>query len=67
MNDDGLEVARITITRVLDEEGGDSVNVMPSAGLTMVEALGMIELSKDTLIVTRMFTVDAYDEDDDED
>ena len=69
MSDDteDLEVGRITITRILANDGSDHVQVIPSEGLSMVEALGMIELSKDTLIVTRMFSVDAFDEDDDED
>lgn len=62
-----LEIGRITITRILGHDGTDNVQVIPSDGLSMVEALGMIELSKDTLIVTRMFSVDAFDEDDDED
>lgn len=63
---DDLEIGRITITRTLGHDGTDNVQVIPSDGLSMVEALGMIELSKDTLIVTRMFSVDAFDDEDDD-
>jgi len=60
--DSGLEIARLTITRTLGDDDSDIVQVIPSDGLSMIEALGMLELSKDTLITTRMFTVDTYDD-----
>jgi len=59
-----MEVGRLTITRVLDDEDGDTVRVEVSEGLTLIEALGMLRLSEDTLITTQMFT--AFDEDDDD-
>ena len=67
MNGEGyepMEVGRLTITRVLDDEDGDTVRVEVSEGLTLIEALGMLRLSEDTLITTQMFT--ALDEDDDD-
>jgi len=67
MNGEGyepMEVGRLTITRVLDDEDGDTVRVEVSEGLTLIEALGMLRLSEDTLITTQMFT--AFDEDDDD-
>lgn len=54
MSDDGtVEVARITITRMMtDEPGefGDLVSVDLGDGLSTVEALGMLRLAEDSIL-----------------
>jgi len=52
-----MEIARITITRVIsDEQDGDVINLDCTEGLTMVEGLGMLELAKDTWLRTNALT-----------
>ena len=66
MADDGIILARITITRVLTE--GDIVDhVTAEQGdgevLGLADALGMVELAKFTLVHSRSWQVDEDDED----
>lgn len=46
----GFEAARITITRVLTEEGDDQHFVEATSGMSLVEALGLLRLAEDSLI-----------------
>lgn len=50
MTDGDYETARITITRVLTAGGTDETFVDASAGMSLVEALGLLRLAEDTLI-----------------
>jgi hypothetical protein len=65
----GVEIARIEITKTLTE---DDTQVWVSAAdsdgtdLPLVEALGMMRLAEDTLIQTRMNRDDDAPEDSDE-
>ena len=44
------ETARITITRVITEDGHDQTYVETSADIALVEALGLLRMAEDTLI-----------------
>lgn len=48
--DDGMEFARIVITRVLTEDGDDVHNVEATAGMSLIEALGMLRLAESTVL-----------------
>lgn len=51
--DNGLETARITITRVLttdDGDNGDQVWVETSDGMSLVETLGLLRFAEDSVI-----------------
>jgi hypothetical protein len=50
VSDEGLETARVTITRVLTPEGQDQHFVEATPGMSLVEALGLLRLAEDTLI-----------------
>lgn len=50
MSDETYETARITITRVLSDEGADETFVDATEGMGLVEALGLLRLAEDTLI-----------------
>lgn len=55
--DEGMEVARITIVRVLtDDDIIDRIDAVDGNGddLMLTEALGMMRLAEDTLIRERM-------------
>ena len=64
-----MEITRITITRVLDDDGGDNVNVeagdqnneLPG----LIEMLGMLDLARDT--VYKMASGELDEDDDAED
>ena len=61
--DDGMEFARIVITRVLTEDGADIHNVEATAGMSLIESLGMLRLAESTLLE---FPPGADDGEDDE-
>ena len=44
----GHEVARITITRTFTDDGDDLIGVDHSDDITAIEALGMLEIAKET-------------------
>jgi hypothetical protein len=48
--EDGMEFARIVITRSLMHDGEDRHTTDATDGLALVEALGMLRLAEDTLI-----------------
>ena len=56
----GHEVARITITRTVTDDGGDMLGVRYSGDITALEALGMLEMAKENWSAFRP----DYDEDD---
>lgn len=53
-----FETARITITRALGGDGSDTHYVEMSDDLGFIEALGLIEAAKDTVIRTFMGETD---------
>ena len=48
--DDGMEFARIVITRCLMEDGEDRHSVEATSGMSLIEALGMLRLAESTLL-----------------
>lgn len=62
--DAAYETARITITRTLTDDGSDLHGVQYSDDLSFIEALGLIEAAKDTIV--RAFMGEIPEDDDDE-
>lgn len=56
-----METGRITITRVLGEDGSDTHFVESSDDLGFIESLGLIEAAKDTIIRKFMGEFDEGD------
>lgn len=48
--EDGMEFARIVITRCLTDDGDDRHSVEATSGMSLIEALGMLRLAESTVL-----------------
>ena len=48
--EDGMEFARIVITRCLTDDGDDRHSVEATQGMSLIEALGMLRLAESTVL-----------------